>query len=242
MCNGSNLSVTVSRRGFYEKKQIRLISPFHGGCDRSDASCRHFLSHKCGGCWGTSFTNCYIYWNQVSGADGYQTVWSWTDGSHAKYSYHASNSYGVYVSNAPNNHVSMVKVRAFRWVKGKRSYGPWSNIAFITPSPSSISGSIVSSTASSPKERLRWNVIYGSDGYNVFLTTNPRASWRWNQSTAAKATANTAVISKYAGGKLKTYTNYYFRLVTRRKRNGVFCTVPMPSSTYYSGYFWFYRY
>ena len=192
--------------------------------------------------WGTSFTNCYISWNQVSGADGYQTVWSWTDGSHAKYSYHASNSYGVYVSNAPNNHVSMVKVRAFRWVKGKRSYGPWSNIAFITPSPSSISGSIVSSTASSPKERLRWNVIYGSDGYNVFLTTNPRASWRWNQSTAAKATANTAVISKYAGGKLKTYTNYYFRLVTRRKRNGVFCTVPMPSSTYFSGYFWFYRY
>ena len=46
----------------------------------------------------------------------------------------------------------------------------------------------------------------------------------------------------YKGGKLKTYTNYYFRLVTRRKRNGVFCTVPMPSSTYYSGYFWFYRY
>ena len=136
----------------------------------------------------------------------------------------------------------MVKVRAFRWVRGKRSYGPWSNIAFITPSPSSISGSLVSSTASSPKERLRWNVIYGSDGYNVFLTTNPRSSWRWNQSTAAKATANTAVISKYAGGKLKTYTNYYFRLVTRRKRNGVFCTVPMPSSTYYSGYFWFYRY
>ena len=240
MCNGSNLSVTISRRGFYEKKQIRLISPIHGGCDRSDASCRHFLCHKCGSSYrhpaqlqicqlGYELHKLLYLWNQVSvpmDIDGL----SWTDGSHAKYSYHASNSYGVYVSNVPTTMFPWLS-QAFRWVRA-RVLWPWSNIAFITPSPSSISGSLVSSTASSPKERLRWNVIYGSDGYNVFLTTNPRSSWRWNQSTAAKATANTAVISKYAGGKLKTYTNYYFRLVTRRNRNGVFCTVPMPSSTY----------
>ena len=192
--------------------------------------------------WGTSFSQCYIYWDPVKGVDGYQTVWSWTDSSHAKYSFHNPNAYGVLIKGAPVNHVSIMKVRAFIWAGGKRQYGPWSNIAFITPSPTSITGNIVSSSARNPQERLNWNTIYGSDGYNIFLTTNPQGKWRWNQSTAAKATASKAVISKYSGGSLKTHTNYYFRIVTRRKRNGVFCTVPMPNSAYYSGYFWFYKY
>ena len=145
------------------------------------------------------------------------------------------------LNNAPKNHVTLVKVRAFRWSKGKRQYGTWSNVAYITPSPTTLTKSLVDEYATSnPNVRLRWNAIYGSNGYNVFLTTNPKGTWYWNQSTATKATANTAIIKKYRGSKLKIYQTYYVRIVTRRKHNNVFCTVPLPGSSYCTGDFWLY--
>jgi len=64
----------------------------------------------------------------------------------------------------------------------------------------------------------------------VFLTTNPNGTWYWNQSTNVLATSLNATITKYRGSKLKKNTRYYVRIVTRRKRNGVFCTVPMPAN------------
>ena len=36
--------------------------------------------------------------------------------------------------------------------------------------------------------------------------------------------------------QLKKFTNYYVRIVTRRKRNGVFCTVPVPDGYYNAGF------
>ena len=48
-----------------------------------------------------------------------------------------------------------------------------------------------------------------------------------------KATATSASIVKCGGAKLKKNTRYYVRIVTRRKRNGVFCTVPMPANNTY---------
>ena len=71
----------------------------------------------------------------------------------------------------------------------------------------------------------------------VFITTNPNGTWYWNQSTSVKADATSAVITKYRGSKLKKNTKYYVRIVTRRKRNGVFCTVPMPAANTYIGSF-----
>ena len=41
------------------------------------------------------------------------------------------------------------------------------------------------------------------------------------------------------GSKLKKGKTYYVRIVTRRKRNGVFCTVPMPAANTYIGTFRF---
>lgn len=195
-------------------------------------NCRFYRWNNC------QFTSCAILWNKVSGAQGYQLVWSWTDGSHAQSETLSSTYYGCYVT-IQYNHVYMAKVRAFRKVNKKKQYSEWSNLAFITPFPSNFTAKR-SGTKSDLKASLKWNPIYGSDGYNVFLTTNPSGTWYWNQSTATKATATSATISKYRGGKLKAYQNYYFRIVTRRKRNGVFCTVPAPSTDYYQSYFWFY--
>ena len=123
-----------------------------------------------------------------------------------------------------------MKARAFYTLNGKRIYGPWSNLAFITPSPTKLTYKN-KSTGKNLKASISWNIIYGSNGYNVFLTTNPNGTWYWNQSTATKATETSAEITKYRGAKLKKNTRYYVRIVTRRQRNGVFCTVPMPKSS-----------
>lgn len=123
----------------------------------------------------------------------------------------------------------MFKVRAFANLSTGKAFSQWSNIAFITPSPTTLKYKN-NGTGSNPKLNISWDIIYGCDGYNVFLTTNPNGTWVWNQSTAANATATSAVVTKYRGQKLKKGTRYYVRIVTRRKRNGVFCTVPLPAN------------
>lgn len=185
------------------------------------------------------FDDCTIKWNKVSGTDGYQTVLTWTDGSHAKWNNVSKSKDSINYYNIDDDHVWMVKVRAYKNTAKGKQYGAWSNLAFITPSPDDYKLKNVSPNSSNLQERITWDIVKGCSGYNIFVTTNPRGTWVWNQSTATKATATSAVISKYRGAMLKKHTTYYFRVVTRRIRNGVFCSVPMPSASYYTGTFRF---
>lgn len=185
------------------------------------------------------FTSCRIGWNKVSNADGYEIKWTYTNNSHYKHTY----QYYVYnvldINDLAYNHVYQVQVRAIKLSRNSSkitAYSPWSNYVFITPWPRTLSGKL----SGGNKVKVKWNPIYGSSGYNIFITTNPYGSWRWNQSTAKKATATSATIKRYKGSKLKKYTNYYLRVVTRIKRNGKFCSVPEPGSGYYSGTFYIY--
>jgi hypothetical protein len=127
-------------------------------------------------------------------------------------------------------------VRAFYMSGGQRKFGHWSNVEYITPSPTRLTAKNASS-GTNLKMNISWNIIYGCNGYNVFLTTNPNGTWYWNQSTAVKATATSAVITRFRGSAIRKNTRYYVRIVTRRQRNGVFCTVPMPASNTYIGSF-----
>ena len=181
------------------------------------------------------FTSCQIAWNKVAGAEGYQTLLSWTDGSHASSTYTKSNVLYRNCTVHPQ-HVSQMKVRAYYTAGGKRVFGPWSNVEYITPSPTTLTAKNAS-VGSNLKMNVSWNIIYGCNGYNVFITTNPNGKWYWYQSTAQNATAKSSVITKCGGAKLKKNTRYYVRIVTRRKRNGVFCTVPMPANNVYTGTF-----
>ena len=185
--------------------------------------------------WNNSkYTSCQIAWNKVDGADGYQTLLCWTNGSHTSITRTKSNVLYRNCTVHPQ-HVSQMKVRAFYMQNGQYIYGPWSNIEYITPSPAKLTTKNISSK-SNIKVKVSWNIIYGCNGYNVFITTNPNGKWYWNQSTSVKATATSAVIDK-CNGKLKKNTRYYIRIVTRRKRNGVFCTVPVPAKNTYVGSF-----
>lgn len=191
----------------------------------------------------TQYTRCSFTFQEWYYVDGYQTRLTWTDGSHAQYLswdvYNNSNLYNeVYLGGTINvtyNHVQVLHIRAYNYdSNGRKVYSAWSNATFITPWPRGTTMSSSVPNKKKPEIRLKWKPVYGSNGYNVFLTTNPYGTWTWNQSTAVRATATSALIKSYRGSKLKTNQNYYVRVITRRKYNGVFCTVPAPSSSYFA--------
>ncbi len=186
----------------------------------------------------TDYTSCYIRWNPVAGADYYEYYYCWTDGSH-KVTSTDCNIHRKYVeakiSGLNGRHVYQLCIRA---CKKDGTHGWYSTPAFITPWPKGVKGKLTSSSGTNVK--LSWKTVYGCSGYNVFLATNPSGTWRYNQSTSTKATSTSATVKKYRGSKLKKYQNYYVRIITRRHRNGQFCTVPEPSKKYYQYKFYIY--
>ena len=185
------------------------------------------------------FTSCRIGWNKVKNADGYEIKWTYTDRSHYKHTY----QYYIYnvldINGLSSENVYQVQVRAIKLNANNKpsGYSPWSNYVFITPWPRNLSGRL----SGSHNVKIKWNKISGSSGYNILLTTNPYGSWRWNQYTAEKASATSCKIKKYQKSKLKKYTNYYIRVMTRLKRNGHYLSTPAPGSGYYSGTFYIYK-
>ena len=141
----------------------------------------------------------------------------------------------IYTANSPKtygDHVTMVYARVYRYnKKGKKEYSAWTNPVLITPWPEKIKK--VSVNKKTPSIKLKWNTIYGSDGYNVFISTTP-GKWYWNQSTAQKATATTATIKTCHGRKLEKHRTYYVRIVTRKKKNSRFISSPEPYAQYYN--------
>lgn len=182
----------------------------------------------------TKYTGCRVAWNKVTGAQGYETRLTWTDGSHASVTAAASNR--LYRDcKVPSNRVTQMKVRAYYFFRGVKQYSPWSDAALIVPSPAKVSCKNVSK-GSSRKMKITWNAIYGSQGYSVFVTANPKGKWYRILNAPAKAGKNSAVITR-CNGKLKKKTRYYVRVVTRRKRSGAFIAVPVPARNTYAGSF-----
>ena len=205
----------------------------------------------------SDFNSCWVRWyyddwyKDAEVIDGFEVRTTWSDGSNGIYRYFeryendysssndlewasdGSDRYSVYITGLNKRPIYFSRVRAYYYDNNWNiHYGAWSNYVFITPFPTSVTKSLPNKKKAEVK--VSWKTIYGSNGYNVFVTTNPSSgNWYWNKSTATRATATSALIKSYRGSKLKKKTNYYVRIVTRRKRNGVFCTVPAPSSSYY---------
>lgn len=186
----------------------------------------------------SNYSKCLIAWNKAAGAAGYQTLLTWTDGSHAV-TKNVKPDVLQQSCDVAVNHVSQFVVRAYIDTASGRRYSAWSNVEYITPSPTKLTVKKETSSSGTRKAKISWNIIYGCNGYNVFVTTNPSGTWYWNQSTDISARSTSATIRKYRGSKLKKGKTYYVRIVTRRKRNGVFCTVPMPAANTYIGTFRF---
>lgn len=188
----------------------------------------------------TKYTKCQLKWDKVSGASGYETSWSWTDGTH-KINQTWKGQYSGITFNVPNNRVSLFKVRAYKTSGSKKTYSAWSNTVYIVPHPTSIkwSWAYVNGT---PTEKFTWNRVYGTSGYRVYMATKKDGTWYPVLTTKNSAEVK-ATIAKYRGAKMKVGKKdeykYYFRIVSLRKVNGKLVEAPLYSKTYCPGYFYF---
>ena len=188
----------------------------------------------------SDYTQCHIKWKKVSGADGYETCWSWTDGSHKKTETWKGQHTGI-VYNVPNNRVSIFKIRAYKKSGSKKTYGAWSNTVYITPSPTSVSWKWAYQNRV-PVEKFEWKRVYGTSGYRIYLATDPNGTWT-RAATVTGSASLKATIKKYKGSAFKAGTagqyKYYFRIVSIRKSNGKYVEAPLYRKGWWQGYFYF---
>lgn len=183
-----------------------------------------------------SFTSFRVGWDLVPGANKYEVELAYADGTNVSY-WLSSKSYAT-ISLSNNRRVHKARVRAYKLDSSGnvQKYSNLSNTTFIVPSPTSWSGSM-------PKKltaKIKWNRVVGANGYNVFLTTNPKGSWYINKQTSSSS-ATSVTINRYRGSKLKFYTNYYVKIVSRRVVGGRYITVPTPTNFYDGSFRFYYR-
>lgn len=187
----------------------------------------------------TSFT-CKVKWDKVSGANAYEVKCTWTDSSHKIGGIlYGKDQKGATISGINPAHVYRCQVRALKVDSSKKikTYGKWSTSLYITPWPMDVKGSL----SGSKNVKLRWNTIYGCNGYSVYLSTNPSKKWYKNFTTSHKCSATSGTVKKFRGSSLQKYQNYYVRVKTLRKFDGEYRTIPAPSSGFWSYRFYLYN-
>ena len=184
-----------------------------------------------------SFSTFRVGWNLVNGANLYIIELAEADGSNPEY-YESSKSYATLpLTNTARVH--KVRVCACKEDSSGKivKISNLSNTVFIIPSPTDCSMSMPDRTKL--RAKFKWNRVVGANGYNVFLSTNPKGTWYINKQPSTSS-ATSVTIDKYRGAKLKKYTNYYIKIVSRRVLNGRYITVPTPTN-YYTYWFKFYN-
>ena len=184
-----------------------------------------------------TMTYAEVGWNSVSKANAYQAVISWADNTNKKY-FNTSDTSITFTGLAVNR-VYKVRVKALK-VNSEGTItltSPWSSAAYIIPAPPSKS--VAAESIENHTVRLQWYGVSGSNGYDVYLTTNPRGNWHYSLSTSS-AKSTTVILKKYRSSKFKTYQNYYYRIISKRWVNSRYINSPIPSPSYYAGYFYFY--
>ena len=178
----------------------------------------------------SEFTSCRIGWDLSSGANLYEVEIAFQNGSNKRY-LQSDRSYMTITGMNPSQ-VYRARVYALKMSSSGSvlRYSNFSNTAYIVPSPHSFSMSMPDRTKT--KEKVTWNRITGSNGYNVYMTLNIRGKWYIHKQTSTSS-ARSVVLDKYRGSKLKKYVNYYVKIVSRSIQGGHYVTVPLPTNYYY---------
>lgn len=191
------------------------------------------------GWYNEKYTGVYLKWNAVKGVDEYQIKFSYTDNSSTMYRYTEYTS--CYSTGLKSNRIYRVSVRALKYnEKGKIiAKSPWSASIYTIPLPTRVKFSALGKNEKYGA-KLSWNQIYGSQGYQFYMTTNPSGKW-YLVNTSKKANSTTIKVKKFRGHSFKCNKNYYYRILPRLSiGNGKYKTAPLPTKNYYEGYFWWY--
>lgn len=153
--------------------------------------------------------------SKVSGAQGY-SIYRATS-SNGKYKQIANVASTTYKDTGRNSSSSYYyKVRAYKTVNGKKVYGSYSNVAYVTSTLKKTENVKVSNLING--RRVSWNGVANASKYNVYRSTSKTGEYKYiGSSTTLSFTDTTASSSK----------TYYYRVRAYKKSLNV---------KYYGGY------
>lgn len=171
----------------------------------------------------------YLEWNENDDAYGYEI---WISKSGGTYSKKATTTKCEYtLENLAYSTSYKVKVRAYDYVSGKKTYGDFSAVKTVTTAKKNTSTSAttlgrvknVDSDVVNKRVTLTWNKVSGADGYhiqfsapsigeviNLYSTTNSRriAGLTYGRNYTAKIRAYKIVNGQYVYGEYSTLEKF----------------------------------
>ncbi len=156
-----------------------------------------------------SATSIKITWNAVSGATGYQVCRATASNG----SYTALGSYtdtSKVSTGLTTGTTYYYKVRAYKEVNGKRTYGDYSAVVSATPKVSKPTN-LKAASASATSINISWSAVAGATGYQVWRSTSATGSFT--------ALGSYTTTSKLSTG-LTTGTTYYYKVRAYKEVSG----------------------
>jgi uncharacterized repeat protein (TIGR02543 family) len=166
-----------------------------------------------------SYKSIKISWKKVSGASGYR-VYRATSKS-GKYKLIKTTTSTRYTnSSLRTGKRYYYKVRAYKYVSGKRVYGKYSSIKSAKPVPSRPSSFSVRRYSSS-KIKISYGRVSGASGYRIYRATSRSGTYKLVKTTTSRSWINT--------GRTKGKTYYYkvraYKWVSGKRVYGPYTTI-----------------
>ncbi|GHH99736.1 fibronectin type III domain-containing protein [Neobacillus kokaensis] len=161
------------------------------------------------------FDKIRITWSKVNGAHGYVVYRSTSkNGSYTQLTTVTNASTLSFVhTKAATGTTYYYKVKAYRFVNGKKIYGPYSSISSgkaQLSAPTRLNAKKNSSTSS----RVSWSPSAGASGYEIFRATSKNGKY------IKITTINNGKTSSYTNQKLQKRKTYYYKMRSYRLVNG----------------------
>ena len=156
-----------------------------------------------------------ISWNAVNGANGYMVYRSTSSTGNFTSVNTITNGSTLYCSDngLTTNKNYYYKVKAYRWVNGKRVYSMYSTVKIgksVLAAPSNVSVKL----AGYNSQIISWNKVNGASGYMLYRSTSSTGNY-----TSVKTITNGNTVS-CKDTSLATGTVYYYKVKAYRWVNG----------------------
>jgi len=147
-----------------------------------------------------------IKWDKVSGASGYQVYMATSKNRKYKKvsTINKAKTTSYKKTNLSSAKISYFKVRAYKTIKGKKSYGTFSSVIETCTKPKTPTLSKL--TAGILEAKIKWNKVSGASGYEIYMATSKNG--KYSKVTTIKKGSTTS----YTKLDLKGKQTYYFKI------------------------------
>ena len=210
----TNTGLTTGKTYYYK---VRAYTTINGskvyGSYSSVVSAKPSLSKPTSKVSSLTYSSNKVTWNKISGASGYEVYRATSkSGTYSKVKTITSGSTLSYTNTGlTTGKTYYYKVRAYRYVSGKKVYSSYSSIVSAKPSLSKPSLYL---SAGSKKAYVKWSKISGASGYEIY-----RASSKNGYYSKVK-TITSGKTTSYTNSKLTRGKTYYYKVRAYRYVSG----------------------